>query len=357
VQVAVAAVATAVGLDGWAGHAATLPRQSDLAALASAAHLAAAGVWAGGVAALALCVIPAMRRYPASRGRILAAVGQRFSPIAAVATAVLLASGLYESGRHLPDLRSVGSTVYSDAVTAKVALLTVALILGGVNTLIVNPRLAASVGRRLGRPPGWAPVAARHFIAVMVAEMTVIVLSVVAAAVLTSVPTAREVAAATEQTAPGTANVDGLFVTFEAVSDGTGQSRLIVRTHSTIKPPPAPITGVTVRLAGPAGSRPGLLLGKVEPDRYEADTSALASGPWHASVAVRRNGINDAILRADWTVAAPAGEAVGPLESTTTALAVLLLAAAAAAVSFARLRRFRRARWIPSVDKQSGRRR
>jgi copper transport protein len=357
VHVAVVAVAAAVGLDAWAGHAASLPRQSGLAALASAAHLAAAGVWAGGAVALALCVVPAIRRYPGSRGGTLVAIGQTFSPIAAIATAVLLATGLYESGRHLPDLGSVGTTVYGDAVAAKVGLLALALILAAFNTLIVNPGLAASLGPRLGQPSGWAPIAARHFPAVLAAEVAVIVVSVMAAAVLTSVPTAREVAAATTQTAPSAANVDGLFVTFEAVPAGTGQSRLIVRTREIVRPPPAPIAGVDVQLTGPAGTRPGLSLAEVEPGRYEADASALASGSWQASVAVQRDGLPDAVLRAGWSVPAAAGADVGRLESTTTALAALLRAAAAAAASFARLRRHRRTRWIPSVDKQPGRRR
>ena len=183
-----------------------------------------------------------------------------------------------------------------------------------------------------------------------------IVVSVLAAAVLTSAPTAREVAAATTQTAPSAANVDGLFVTFEAVPAGAGQSRLIVRTREIVKPPPAPIAGVDVRVSGATEARPGLALAEVEPGRYEADARALAPGPWQASVAVHRDGLPDAVLRAGWSVPAAAGTDVTRLESTTTVVAVLLLAAVAAAASLTRLRRHRRTSWIPSVDKHSGRR-
>ncbi len=353
----VCALAAVVLLEAWAGHAADLPRQSVLAALASASHLAAAGVWAGGLAVLALCVIPVMRRSPESRGRILASVWRAFSPIAAIATVVLLATGLYESGRHLPDLQSVGSTVYGDAVAGKVGLFAVALILAGFNTLLVNPRLAAPVRRLLGRPPEWSPVPPHRFATLAVAEIMVIVVAVVGAAVLTSVPTSRELGAVVEKTTPSAANVDGLFVTFEGVPAGPDQTRLIVQAHSTVKPERGPIRGVDVRLAGPTGTRADISLEEIEPGRYEAETSTLTSGAWQASVAVQRDGRPDAVTHADWTVAAAAPEDVSPFESVTTTLAVLLLAAVAGAVSFARVRRQRPAGWAPRVDKESGRQR
>ena len=353
--VAGVALAAAVGLEGWAGHAADLPRQSDAAALASAFHLAAAGVWAGGLTILTLCVIPVMRRNPDSRGALLASVWRTFSPIAALATVVLLATGLYASGRQLPDVHSVGSTVYGNVVAGKVGLLAVALILAGFNTLLVNPWLAATVGRILSRPPGWTPVAPGRFAALAVIEVAVVVAAVAVAAVLTSVPTAREVGAVTAETSPIVANVDGLFVTFEEVPAGAEQTRLIVRTHSTVKPEPAPVSRIKVRLAGPAGTTSELSLRKIEPGRYEAETSALVSGAWQASVAVQRDGLPDAVTTADWTVDAASAEDVHPLESITTTLTVLLLAAAVGAVAMARVRRERPPGWIPRVDKEPGR--
>ena len=257
---AVLSLAAVVVLEGLAGHAADLPRQSGVAAVSSAVHLAAAGVWAGGLAVLALCVIPVMRREPESRTRILASVWRTFSPIAAIATVVLVATGLYESGRYLPGPGSVGSTVYGGAVAGKAVLLAVALIPAGVNTLLVNPRLAASVGRLLGRPPGWTPVAPRHFVRLLVAEACLIVVAVAAAALVTTVPTAREVGAGKVASTSSAANVGGLFVTFEEVSAGTDRTRLIVRARSTIKPEPAPIAGVDVRLTGPTGTAIGALV-------------------------------------------------------------------------------------------------
>ena len=141
-QVALVAMAAVVWFEALVGHAADLPRQSGVTALASAAHLVTAGIWAGGLTVLALCLIPTMRRDPDARGPMVASAWRAFSPMAAIATVVLLATGLYESGRHLPDLHSVTSSVYGGAVLGKVVLAIAALTLAGFNTLLVNPGLA-----------------------------------------------------------------------------------------------------------------------------------------------------------------------------------------------------------------------
>ncbi|TFC02003.1 hypothetical protein E3O32_12275 [Cryobacterium mannosilyticum] len=327
VQIAAVALAAVVCLEAWAGHASTLPSRSALAALASASHLVAAGVWAGGLTVLAICLIPVMRHHPDLRGRILASAWRAFSPMAAIATVVLLATGLYEAGRHIPDLRSVASTVYGGAVAGKVALIAVALTLAVINTLLVNPRLAARVGRFLGRPVGWPPVSLRRFTIVVATEILVLVIAVGAASVLTSVPTAREIATATRQTVLHTATVDGLFVTFEQLPAGPDQSRLIVRARSIVKLEQAPVNGVSVTLAAPSGTTTDVLLKGIEPGRYEAEIARPATGAWKATVALQRDGLPAAVTQVGWTVSAASSDGARPLEIVTSGLAVLLLAA------------------------------
>lgn len=330
-RTAAVAMVAVVWFEALTGHASDLSRQSGLAAIASATHLVAAGVWAGGLAVLALCLIPMMRRDPDARGPMVASAWRAFSPMAAIATVVLLATGLYESGRHVPDLHSVTSTVYGGAVAGKILLVCVALFLAGFNTLLVNPGLSEPIARILGRPVGWAPVSLRRFTSVVMAEVAVLIVAVVAGALLTSVPTSREVTSARQESAPHSANVDGLFVTFESVPAGGEHDRLIVRTHSTIKPEPGPITGVDVLLAGPTEAE-GVTLELVEPGRYEAEAQASDAGTWRASVAVHRDGLPDAVTQAEWTVADASSEPVAPLELVTTGLAVLLLVLLAGAI-------------------------
>lgn len=352
--VAIVAMVAAVWFGSWAGHAAGLTRMPGVAALASASHLVAASVWAGGLTVLAACLIPVMRRNPDARGPIIASAWRAFSPMAAVATVVLVATGLYESGRHLPDLASLASTLYGGVVAGKVVLIAVALTLAGFNTLLVNPRLAAPVGRILGRPMGWSPVSLHRFSTVVAAEVVVLIVTVAGAALLTSVPTAREIELAGRETAPRSANVDGLFLTFEEVPTGANFSRLIVRARSTVKPDPGPISGVEVLLVGPPGGNTYVSLDPVEPGRYEGETDRLASGAWQAAVVVRRSGLPDALAPLAWNVAAADSEGARPLEVVTSGLAVLLLVALGAALILARRRREDAGDMVPLVDETVG---
>lgn len=333
-------LAVASWFEAAAGHAAALPERSVAATLASATHLAGAGVWVGGLAVLTLGVVPAMRRAgdPDAPSPPLVPMWRAFSSMAALTAGVVVATGLYESGRYLPGLGSVTSTSYGDALTVKVVLVAVALSFAGVNTVLVRPRAAVLVGRALGRPAGWTPVRPGRFPVVVAAEVTVLGLAVAAAAVLTSVPTARDASLTAGQPDVHSANVDGLLVTFEEVSTGSDRSRLIVRTRSTVRPEPAPVTGVTVVLIGPADGSTTVRLDPVEPGRFEAGTAALTPGAWAAVVAVERTGLPSAVTEADWTVGEPTSTAPRPLEHATTALALLLLFATVAALGVARRR-------------------
>jgi copper transport protein len=335
-----AALLVAVGLEGWLGHASTLPGRRAVAAVVSAAHLASAGVWVGGLFVLAVCLFPMVRRNPDLRGPVLASVWKKFSPMAAVAAGILVATGFYESGRHLPDLAGVGDTLYGKAVAAKVGLVLLALVLAGFNTLLVNPRLAAVVGRRLGREEGWAPVSLRRFAVVAGGEILVLVLAAGGAAVLTSVPTGREIAATAAPTAPAHANVDGLFITFEAVPVGADESMLFVRTRSTVKPERGPITDVQVVAGDPSGDSTRLGLVPVEPGRYQAEAGVLtAPGEWDVAVVVVRRGVEDAVASFRWFVPPPAADVVSPFEMAATVALVLVLMMTAGLVVVARRRR------------------
>ena len=332
VRGATAALVVAAALETGAGHVSTLPVRVLPAAVAGTAHLLAAGVWAGGLVVLVVCLVPPTRRDPRFRGAGLAPVWRAFSPRAAGASVVLLATGLYEAGRHVPAPGSLTSSVYGGAVAAKTLLVLLALSLAAVNTLVVNPGAAARVGRLLGRPAGWAPVSVRRFAVVVTAEAAVLVLAAGAAAVLTSVPTSREVANAAAVTAPAHGTTDGLFITVEEVRAGPDLSTLVVRVRSVVLPDPAPVVAAEVRLAGPGGQSATAVLTPVEEGRYEAEVAAPGPGAWSADVVLHRQGRPDTLSTLHWTVAAPATDAVDRLELLTTAAAVALLAALSAGV-------------------------
>lgn len=334
-RLAMAALVVAVLLQSWGGHAAALPTGSLADAAMGAAHVIAAGVWVGGLAVLAITLVPRLRRAGSPTGSRLA-VWQAYSPMAAVSSVVLMATGLYQAGHHVPELDSLRTTVYGAAVGAKLVLVALALALAGLNTLLVNPRIADRVAVVTGlRLRSTGPRALARSVT---AEVLVLSTAVLVAAVLTSVPTAREVAVATRPAAQQVASVDGLFMTFESVPEGTGHTRLILRMRSTIQPEPAPVEGVDVQLVGPAQSDL-VRLTPIEEGRYEGSTNALGPGSWSGTVSVHRAGLPDSVMLSDWRVAPPAAALASPLRTVSTAIAGLLLAGLATALILLRRRR------------------
>ncbi len=308
-----------------AGHATSLPRLTGVAAAMSAGHVVAAGVWAGGLVVLVVCLVPLMRAEPDLRGVVLSSVWRTYSPMAATASVVLVATGLYEAGRHLPGLSSLTATVYGGAVAAKSLLLVAALALAGANLLLVNPTVAQRTARLLGRPEGWTPVPRERFVRTVTIEALVLGSAVVLAAVLTTSPTSREVVEANRVTAPRTATVDGLYISFEDVVTAPGRSRLVARVRSTVLPPPAPVTGVDVSLVGPGGRGDLVTLAPVQEGEFEGRTTVTATGAWSATVRVHRQGLPDSVMGTAWRVTPPPGSHATRLEVTSTALATVLL--------------------------------
>jgi copper transport protein len=320
-------LAAVAALEAWSGHASTLHDPARLTTVAGTAHLLAAGVWAGGLAVLVACVGPLLRS-GTSRTRTLGAVWRTFSPLAAVSSVVLLATGLYEAGRQLPDLSATTSTLYGAAVAAKTALVVGALALAAANTLVVHPRVAARVQR--GLPPRLSGLVGRRaagsMAATVLAETVVLAIAVLLAAVLVTSPTAREEINARQPTTVHVERVDGLFVTFEEVAAGAGSGRLIVRVRAVVRPDPAPVARVQVDLSG-RGEHRSVALEEVAPGRYEARTAEPGPGRWTAALRLFRSGGVESTARTSWTVPARASEAAGPLRVATTSAAALLLLA------------------------------
>jgi copper transport protein len=340
----VAAVALAAGmtLDAWAGHASTLQGRSVLTSVAAALHVLAASVWAGGLVVLVLAVVPVMRLDGPERRAVTPAVWRAFSPVAAMSVAVLAATGFYEAARHTGTLATLDDGLYGRSILVKVGLLGVALALAGYNTLVVNDRIAERVGAAVGLGSLWRP-RGRALRRTVVVEAVVLLCAVGVAAVMTSTPTAREVAAASQTSAPHTDTVDGLFITAEAVPTGT-RLRVVVRTEAVLRPMPWPVTGVevgflegTVLNPEPA-VRDSTTLDAVDDGLYEASVADPGLDEWTAQVVVHRTGKPDDTLLLPGTSATGA-EPVSPLELAAGSVALLLLAGTGTAVVLTRRRR------------------
>jgi copper transport protein len=171
---AAGAVLIIPGLAGHAGQAS--PRGAAI--LFDWLHLVAGSLWVGGL----LGLLTLWRSLPAAR-RVagLVVCVPRFSNVAFVSVLVLVASGIGSAVIHLPTLATLWQTSYGKTVLAKIAILTVALLLASGNLLRSKPRLQASSRRpELGTP---AAILLRRLIS---GEFVLVAAAVFAAAVLSS---------------------------------------------------------------------------------------------------------------------------------------------------------------------------
>ena len=126
------------------GHAGATPDAAGQLHLASdAVHLVAAGVWLGGLPALALLLSSAR----APRG-LAARAAARFSALGVACVAALLASGIVNSWMLLSTPRDLIATDYGQLLFLKIGLFAAMLAIAAVNRFHLTPHLAGAPARR-----------------------------------------------------------------------------------------------------------------------------------------------------------------------------------------------------------------
>ena len=101
-------------------------------------HVVATTAWTGGLIALALAVLREARPWPLA---VLGGCMRRFSRLAGVCVAAVLATGLYNAWVQLPGLSALVSTTYGRVLAVKVLLVLGLLWLGALNRYTVVPAL------------------------------------------------------------------------------------------------------------------------------------------------------------------------------------------------------------------------
>jgi copper transport protein len=118
---------------------------------ANLAHVAAMAAWFGGIAVLVLALRGATRRLdPADRTGLLVAVVARFSTLAGIAFAVLLATGVIQSIVEVASFSALLDTAFGRAVLIKLVLFGGLVALGGVNRRRLLPALHGSAPEHAG---------------------------------------------------------------------------------------------------------------------------------------------------------------------------------------------------------------
>ncbi len=159
-------------------HAAAQIDDRLLLATADLLHQAGAAVWIGGIPYLLIALGKCPDAVTWRR------VGKRFSHIAMVSVAVIVVAGLVMAVAYTGSVAAIYGTTYGVMVTTKVALLGYLLLLGGMNYLIIE-RLAGDPATPMPRMRRFAE-----------AEIGIGITLFFAAASLTSLPPAADLAAA-----------------------------------------------------------------------------------------------------------------------------------------------------------------
>ena len=126
------------------GHAATVPRMTVTAVVLDWLHLLAMVVWIGGMAAIALLLLPAQ----GCRCELLDLL-DRYSPPAYGALLTAAATGMFSAQVRLSGLDTLTGTLYGRLLLLKLALIAVLMAVSASHVFITRPRL-----RRVLMPGG-----------------------------------------------------------------------------------------------------------------------------------------------------------------------------------------------------------
>lgn len=266
-----------------------------IAILADWLHLAAVGVWAGGLAALVLVLPVALAPYLGeARRQALIAVLNRFSPIAAACLFVVVATGIYSASNWITQPNDITSR-YTLSLGVKVLLVGGLVALGAAHYAALHPN----------RHARWRGVVERigGFTRTLRLETVFALATIIGAAVLSATPVPQpELAGQTSAAPTATIFADGLAITTTISPGGPG-----VNTYDlVVEQDGSPIEDARVRLqlVNPALDRRGAWQ-TAEPTAdgvyVGAGADITREGEWQMLVDVQAAGVTTRAAFA-WTI-------------------------------------------------------
>jgi len=301
-----------VAIQSLVGHAAATAPHTALVVVADMLHIIAASLWVGGLTALCVGLLPVLRQNKTQFTTLVQNGWRPFSSLAALSVSLLLATGLYNTGRQVASVDALISTLYGQALLGKIGLMLLIGAIGLLNAVLLHPGLAAPLARVLRRPAGWTPLKLQHLPRLVVIEAGLGLLVVLITGMVTALPQARgpefeinpdDIPTALSQT------VDDMIITFSASPNRPGQNLMTIRAASIRRPPPAEMLRLILRFTflGQEMGRTSADAIELEPGLYQLGGSHLSlPGPWQVQVIARRAGIEDSVATFHWTVAPPA---------------------------------------------------
>jgi len=255
------------------------PPWQPFGGLADMAHLAAAGLWLGGLVTLAVVLAPG-----AAEPRGLAEALPRWSRVAMACVAVLVATGLVQAWRQTLETAAVTGTDYGRLVLVKAGLLVVLVVVAASSRRLV-------AGLRLGPAGGSGALRTRVGVELVLGAVVLVV-----TAVLVNTVPARE-----SYTAPFSATLtardtQGRTATVLVDLPSTRAGSAIVHLYTfDDKGAVLPFSIVTATLVEPTKKLGPVSLSFSNVARGHAQTTVVvpATGTWTLTVQVITDGVTD----------------------------------------------------------------
>ena len=295
-------------------HGAATPGIEFAATVTDYIHLIAAAFWVGGLFGLALILPVVFSHSPGATVRqVILVVLPRFSLVAGLSVVALIVTGLYSAWAHVTVLPALAMP-YGQTLVIKTALVGILLVFGATNLLWLIPairadRKAASLLRRT-----------------VTAEAIVGVLVILAAAYLTSLEPARQVASrqgiGVPQSLTFQDTAEGATIDVDIEPGQVGPNTVTVTLTDRQGSRITNATGVDVRLSyldADLGEEPRPSAPSGEGEFRITEAPINIAGPYQLEVAVRRPDTFDARTAFRFEVASGGGvssSAIFPSEDT-----------------------------------------
>ncbi len=282
-----------------------------LAVVSHGLHVMGAALWIGGMLSLGAVLLPLVRDHREEVGYLVKLGWRPFSKVAGFSVGILMATGLYNSGRQVASLDALLTTLYGQALLVKLGLLLVIGYFGFFNTSLLHPSLSNLVKKVWGNSSGWTPLMVNQLPRLVITKGGLSILVLLVTGLVTAAPSPRsstftvdpeDVPSALSQ------NVEDLVITLGAKPNRPGQNVFSVFAASTRRPPPVEISRVILRFTNLDQDigRESITLEEVGRDRYLLGGNYLRlAGNWQVDVVVRRMGMEDSVARFNWVVAPP----------------------------------------------------
>ncbi|HEX6513008.1 MAG TPA: CopD family protein, partial [Chloroflexota bacterium] len=198
----IAALMAELLLFALSSHALAAPGAPELALAMDWLHVTFAGVWIGGLLALALAVVPAigsrvrpkaeLRPEDVGQNQLFGPVVAGFSRVALISIVGLAGTGFYQALVHVSSLENALDTAYGRTLIVKTGIFAAALLVAGFHRWLLVPALC--------QPARAGATRARRFISHTLPLEALLVVGVLAATgLLTSLPPANATGSATAQ--------------------------------------------------------------------------------------------------------------------------------------------------------------